>query len=54
MAIESMKKNVHAFVEVPIATTIEDMWKIIDTSENGLGEHNAEKVRFVPLVSGKT
>ena len=33
MAIESMKKNVHAFVEVPIATTIEDMWKIIDTSE---------------------
>ena len=33
MAIESMKKNVHAFVEVPIATKIEDMWKIIDTSE---------------------
>lgn len=33
MAVESMKKNAHAFVEVPIATTIEDMWKIIDTSE---------------------
>ena len=33
MAVESMKKNVHAFVEVPIATTIEDMWRIIDTSE---------------------
>ena len=33
MAIESMKKNAHAFVEVPIATTIEDMWRIIDTSE---------------------
>ena len=33
MAVESMKKNVHAFVEGPIATTIEHMWKIIDTSE---------------------
>ena len=33
MVIEAMKKDVHAFVEVPIATNIEDMWKIIDTSE---------------------
>ena len=33
MAIEAMKKNAHAFVEVPIATTIEEMWEIVDTSE---------------------
>ena len=33
MAIESMKSGAHAFVEVPIATTIDDMWKIINTSE---------------------
>lgn len=33
MAIESMKKGAHAFVEVPIALTIEEMWQIIDTSE---------------------
>ena len=33
MAIESMRQGAHAFVEVPIAVTIEEMWKIIDTSE---------------------
>lgn len=33
MAIEAMKSGAHAFVEVPIATTIKDMWDIIDTSE---------------------
>ncbi len=33
MAIESMKKGAHAFVEVPIATSLEDMWRIVDTSE---------------------
>ena len=33
MAIESMKKGAHAFVEVPIAVTIDEMWKIINTSE---------------------
>ena len=33
MAIESMKKGAHVFVEVPIATNLEDMWKIINTSE---------------------
>ena len=33
MAIESMKKGAHAFVEVPIAVTLEEMWEIIDTSE---------------------
>ena len=33
MSIESMEKGAHVFVEVPIANTIEDMWKIIDASE---------------------
>ena len=38
MAIEAMKQGAHAFVEVPIATTIEDMWTIVDTSE-ATGKH---------------
>ena len=33
MAIESMKKGVHAFVEVPLAMTIKELWEIVDTSE---------------------
>ncbi|MFD2101489.1 Gfo/Idh/MocA family protein [Flagellimonas iocasae] len=33
MAIASMEAGAHAFVEVPIATTLEDMWKIVDASE---------------------
>jgi predicted dehydrogenase len=33
MSIESMNKGAHVFVEVPIATNLEDMWTIIDTSE---------------------
>ena len=33
MAIESMKNNMHAFVEVPLATTIKDLWEIVNTSE---------------------
>ena len=33
MAIESMKKGAHAFVEVPIGVTLEEMWRIVDTSE---------------------
>ncbi len=33
MAIEAMKKGAHAFVEVPIAVTLEEMWEIVDTSE---------------------
>ena len=33
MVIEVMKKGAHAFVEVPIATTLEDMWEIVRTSE---------------------
>ena len=33
MAIESMNQGAHAFVEVPIAVTIQEMWDIVDTSE---------------------
>ena len=33
MAIESMKKGAHAFVEVPIAVTLKEMWDIVDASE---------------------
>jgi predicted dehydrogenase len=33
MAIEAMNKGSHAFVEVPIALTLEEMWSIVDTSE---------------------
>ncbi|PDH43786.1 MAG: alpha-N-acetylgalactosaminidase [Flavobacteriales bacterium MED-G15] len=33
MAIESMRKGAHAFVEVPLATNIKDLWAIVDTSE---------------------
>ncbi len=33
MAIETMKKGAHAFVEVPIALTLDEMWAIVDTSE---------------------
>ncbi len=33
MAIEAMRKGAHAFVEVPIAVTLEEMWEIVDTSE---------------------
>ena len=33
MAIKSMESGAHAFVEVPIAVTLKDMWKIVDTSE---------------------
>lgn len=33
MAIESMKQGAHAFVEVPMAVTVEEMWDIVNTSE---------------------
>ena len=33
MAIETMKNNMHAFVEVPLANTIKDLWEIVNTSE---------------------
>ena len=33
MAIASMEKGAHAFVEVPLATSMEDLWTIVNTSE---------------------
>ncbi len=33
MALAAMNSGKHAFVEVPAATTIEDCWKLVDTSE---------------------
>ena len=33
MAIEAMESGAHAFVEVPLATTIEDLWRVVDASE---------------------
>jgi predicted dehydrogenase len=33
MAIYSMQNGAHAFVEVPIAVSLSDMWKIVNTSE---------------------
>ena len=33
MAIYSMQNGAHAFVEVPIAVSLNDMWKIVNTSE---------------------
>ena len=33
MAVEAMKQGAHAFVEVPIALTVEEMWDLVNTSE---------------------
>ena len=33
MAVEAMNQGAHAFVEVPIAVSLPEMWEIIDTSE---------------------
>lgn len=33
MAIETMEQGAHAFVEVPMAVTLQEMWDIVDTSE---------------------
>ncbi len=33
MAIEAMQEGAHAFVEVPIALSLDEMWAIVDTSE---------------------
>jgi predicted dehydrogenase len=38
MAIDAMNAGAHAFVEVPMGTTLEELWKIIDTSE-ATGRH---------------
>ncbi|SVC69070.1 uncharacterized protein METZ01_LOCUS321924, partial [marine metagenome] len=34
MSIDAMKSGKHAFVEVPMATTIEDMWQMVEVSES--------------------
>ena len=33
MAIDTMESGKHAFVEVPLALTVEECWQIIDTAE---------------------
>jgi len=33
MAIESMRQGAHAFVEVPMALTLDELWAVIDTAE---------------------
>jgi predicted dehydrogenase len=33
MAIGCMNRGAHAFVEVPLALTVDEMWEIVDTSE---------------------
>ena len=33
MAVAAMQAGKHAFVEVPAATTVEDCWRLVDTSE---------------------
>jgi len=38
MCIEAMRKGAHAFCEVPLALTLEEMWTIVDTSE-ATGKH---------------
>ena len=38
MALEAMKHGAHAFVEVPIALTLDEMWSLVDISE-ATGKH---------------
>ena len=38
MAIGAMEHGAHAFVEVPLAVTLDELWRIIDTSER-TGRH---------------
>ena len=33
MAVDAMKKGMHAFVEVPAAVTLKECWQLVDTSE---------------------
>lgn len=33
IAIDAMENGAHAFVEVPLATTIEELWRVVDASE---------------------
>jgi hypothetical protein len=34
MSIDTMQSGKHAFVEVPMATTLEDMWQMVEVSES--------------------
>jgi len=38
MAVGAMEGGAHAFSEVPLATTVEDLWKVVNTSER-TGRH---------------
>jgi predicted dehydrogenase len=38
MGVAAMKAGAHAFIETPIATTLEDMWALVNTSEE-TGRH---------------
>lgn len=38
MAVASMRAGAHAFVEIPIALTLDEMWSLVDTSEE-TGRH---------------
>ncbi|MCO7189209.1 MULTISPECIES: Gfo/Idh/MocA family oxidoreductase [unclassified Pseudoalteromonas] len=33
MAVDTMESGKHAFVEVPLALTVEEMWQLVDTAE---------------------
>ena len=33
IACDSMKHGAHAFVEVPLAVSLEELWSLVDTSE---------------------
>lgn len=49
MCVAAMKAGAHAFSEVPIAVTIEEMWELVDTSE-ATGRHcmMMENVNYGP------
>lgn len=38
MAVAAMRAGAHAFVEIPIALTLQEMWQLVDTSEE-TGRH---------------
>ena len=38
MGVAAMKAGAHAFIEMPIAVTLEEMWEMVDTSED-TGRH---------------
>ncbi|HSK07951.1 MAG TPA: Gfo/Idh/MocA family oxidoreductase [Vicinamibacterales bacterium] len=38
MAVEAMRAGAHAFIEIPIGVTLDEMWSLVDTSE-ATGRH---------------